>query len=146
MSLVSFVDFGAAQAIPAAGLATVTNSPLSVRVEEEQMLVVLRFAGSIQSAGAGLLTVGFLVDSVVTPTLPAAGVTLGAATAMTYLNVELPVVLSKGDHKIALQMNDAGSVGHTIDGGDFLCRFSVERRSNDVLLGQGVNSKVQLAL
>jgi hypothetical protein len=146
MSLISYVDFGAAQAIPAAGLATVTNSLLSVRVEEEQMLVVLRFSGSIQSAAAGILSVGFLVDSVAVPTLPAAAHSLGAINTMSYLNVEHAVVLSKGDHKIALQMNDVGTTGATIDGGDFLARFSVERRSNAVTMGQGVNSKVQLAL
>lgn len=143
MSLYSAFQFGAAHAIPDAGLADVTDASLNVRVEEEQMLVRVAFKGTILGGGAGDLTVGFTVDGVALPLL-SAGQLLAAGEH--HLHVEETLALTKGQHVIRLQMNDVATAGHTIDGGVYKCVFSVERVSNDALLGQGVNSKVQLAL
>lgn len=142
MSLYSSVSFGA-QALPAAGLAAVTNSQMSVRVEEDQMLLVLNFQGNILGGGAGALTMGFLVDGVAATTLPLMGFTFIGATQLP-VNFSLPVALSKGEHKIALTANDVGTAGHTINGAAFDSRFSATRLTNDATLGHGVGSKVQL--
>jgi len=140
MSLYSFVEFGAAAAIPAAGLADVVGGSMVVRVEEDQMDLVLRFRGTILGGGAGDLVVGFTVDGVALAKL--AGRQLLAAGEHA-LDVSQRVSLSKGQHLVRLQMDDVASAGHTIDGGPHECRFEAERLSSAATLAHGVDSKVQ---
>lgn len=144
MSLYSAIQFGAAVAIPAAGLADVTGASINVRVEEEQMLLRVAFKGTVLAIAPGALTVGFSSDTVALPLL-SGGQQLTAAGPW-HLCVEETLLLSKGQHVIRLRMNDVATAGHTIDGGVYKCLFTAERMTNDATLGQGVNSKVQLSL
>jgi hypothetical protein len=139
MSLYSFVEFGAAAAIPAAGLADVVGGAMSVRVEEEQMDLILSFKGTVLATGPGDVQVGFAVGGV-------ALAKLGGAHALVlgeyHLNVEQRITLTKGDHLVTLQMNDVATIC-TIDGGPHECRFGAERLSSAATLAHGVDSKVQ---
>jgi len=142
MALYSEIQFGAAAAIPTGGLADVVGASMVVRVEEEAMLLRLSFNGTVLATGAGLLDVGFTVDTVALPLLSAAHTT---AIGRAHLHVEATLELAKGEHVVRLQMNDAAT-GTTIDGGVYKSVFSATRVSSDATLGQGVNSKVQLSL
>jgi hypothetical protein len=149
MSLYSEIKFGAAAALPVgAALLNVVDGVMSVRVEEEEMLLTLEFQGSILGAGVTVLNMGFAVDSgtgfAATSTLPLWGATLAAAETPVRFTQRL--TLAKGEHKIALQAADVSSTGHTISGGVVDSRFAACRDSNSATLGQGVNSKVQLSL
>jgi len=148
MSLYSFVQFGDVT-LPTGGAANVTGSQMSVRVEEEQMLLLLRFQGRLTGVTAELVTLNFAVDSgagfVAASVLPLASHTYLTGQLAHEFHVELPVVLTKGEHKVALLAN-AASGNHQIDGLTVNSRFSATRVSSDATLGQGVNSKVQLSL
>lgn len=146
MSLYSFVTFGAAAPIPAAGLDVVAGSQMSVRVEEDEMLLVLNFQGNLLGVTAAAVTLGFEVDGAAATALPLLAHTFLTGQLQLPVNISLPVTLTKGEHVIALTADDPGTAGITIDGGVADCRFSATRVSNAATLGQGVNSKVQLSL
>jgi hypothetical protein len=146
MSLYSEIQFGAAAALPAGGTANVVGGVMSVRVEEDEMDLVLKFQGSVLGGAAGALTMGFAVDSgagfAANPTLPLFSFTF-LATEVYNAEFEVRLSLAKGEHKVALTANDAGSVGHTIDGAVVHSTFSATRVSSAATLAHGVDSKVQ---
>jgi len=147
MSLYSDIQFGAAAPLPAAGLANVVGSPMSVRVEEDEMLLELKFQGSVLGINAAALTMGFAYNSgagwLPATTLPQLSHLF--LTGQLELDAHFSFVLSlpKGEHKVALTANDVGTAGITIDGGVVDSRFSATRISNAATLAHGVDSKVQ---
>lgn len=145
MSLYSFVQLPATT-LPTGGIALVPGAQMSVRVEEEQMLLVLNFQGQISGVTAETATLAFYVDSgagwAPATTLPQAAHTFLTGQLTDEVNVSLPLALAKGEHKVALWAN-ADSGGHAIDGGIVDCRFSATRVSNAAALAHGVDSKVQ---
>lgn len=148
MSLYSFIQFGDV-ALPTGGAANVAGSQMSVRVEEEEMLLLLRFQGRITGVTAEEATLNFAVDSgagfAAASVLPLAAHTFLTGRLDQQFHVELCVKLAKGEHKVALLAN-ADSGGHQIDGATVNCRFSATRVSNDATLAHGVGSKVQNVL
>jgi hypothetical protein len=141
MSLYSEFQFGAANAVPTGGLANVANSTFSVRVEEDEMSVVLRFSGSLLNAGAATWTGRFAVDGTAQSTLPIAGGALLAGAALS-VAFEQTVTLTKGEHKVSLQLNTS-IAATTIDGAVVRSTFSANRLSSAATLAHGVDSKVQ---
>jgi hypothetical protein len=115
---------------------------MSVRVEEEEMYLTLRFQGAILGGGAGGFTMGFSVDGAASPTLQVAS-HLFVGTERLNLNVMHTIKLSKGEHVVALTANDVATAGHTIDGAVVHSVFSATRSSDDAVLAHGVDSKVQ---
>lgn len=147
MSLYSEYVFptGAAVALPTAGLADVTDASLSVRVEEEEMDLLLCFSGTILQGGAGLLDLQFTVDGTAVTALPVAGHTLLAAGQLALTACFRVSGLSKGEHVVRLQANDAGGAS-VISSDTHHCVFSAERLSSAATLAHGVGSKVQNSL
>jgi len=130
-------------ALNAGALGIVAGSLMSIRVEEDQMDLVLNFQGNLLGANADSATMAFQVNGVTQPTLPLYGTTFLTGTLQKPANFSLHVTLAKGDHKVALLGNDVGSGSVTIDGAAFDCRFSATRVSNAAVLAHGVDSKVQ---
>ena len=143
MSLYSEFQFGAAAPVPTGGLADVAGSSMSVRVEEDEMLLTLAFSGSLLNAAAAVWSGAFAVDGVAASALPVAAGALLAAAPLS-VSFEQSVWLTKGDYKVTMQMNSTAAT--TIDGGTVRSVFTALRDSNSATLGQGVNSKVQLSL
>ncbi|MGE3483154.1 MAG: hypothetical protein AB7L09_00095 [Nitrospira sp.] len=144
MSLYSFVSLGNVT-LPTGGIALVPGAQMIVRVEEEQMLLVLNFQGQVSGVTAEAATLHFYVDGAAATVLPQVVHTFLTGQLTTEVNMSLPLSLSKGEHTVSLWAN-ADSGGHAIEGTVTDCRFSATRASNAATLGQGVNSKVQLSL
>mgnify|MGYP003628088846 CR=1 FL=1 len=141
MSLYSEIQFGAANAVPTGGLANVANSTFSVRVEEDEMSVVLRFSGSLLYAANAAWTGRFMVGILPQSTLPLAGGALLAGVGNT-VAFEQTVTLAKGEHKVSLQLTSS-TANTTIDGAVVHSTFSATRLSSAATLAHGVDSKVQ---
>lgn len=133
----------------AAGAQTVAGTQMNVRVEEEEMLLLLEFQGRLTGVTAELIEMGFTVNSgagFASPTtLPLLAHTFLTGQLEEAVKFSLCVKLTKGHHVVGLTANPA-SVNHDIDGDVVHCVFSATRVSSDATLGQGVNSKVQLSL
>lgn len=144
MSLYSTLPLGNIT-LPTGGIALVPGAQMIVRVEEEQMLLTLNFQGQISGVTAEAATLAFYVDGAPATTLPQVVHTFLTGQLTAEVNTSLSVMLSKGEHTVALWAN-ADSGGHAIEGTVVDCRFTATRDSSDATLGQGVNSKVQLSL
>lgn len=143
MSLYSSVSF-ASLALPGGGAAVVTGSTMSIRIEEEEMDLILRFQGNLLGANGDVATLAFEVNGVAATALPSWGTTFLTADLQAHANIELRVTgLAQGEHKVALLGNDVGSGTVTLDGANFVCTFSAERVSSAASLAHGVDSKVQ---
>jgi len=144
MSLYSEIVLGAVT-LPTGGVAVVTGAQMNVRVEEEEMLLILDFQGQVTGVTAELLVMNFEVDGVAASALPLLSHTFLTGQLADEAKFSLCVKLTKGHHVVALTAN-AASGGHTIAGAVVRSAFSATRVSNAATLGQGVNSKVQLSL
>jgi len=143
MSLFNSVSF-ASLALPAGAAAVVTGSLMSVRLEEDEMDLVLKFQGNLLGATTDVATLAFQVDGVAATALPSWGTTFLLADLQRAASIELRVTgLAKGEHKVALLGADVNSGSVTIDGAAFVCTFSAERVSSAATLAHGVDSKVQ---
>jgi len=145
MSLYSEIVIETALALPTGGVAVVTGTQMSVRVEEDEMLLILDFQGQVSGVTAELLVMNFEVDGAAASVLPLLSHTFLTGQLADEAKFSLCVKLTKGEHKVALTAN-AASGGHAIEGTTVRCAFSATRVSSDATLGQGVNSKVQLSL
>ena len=141
MSLYSFLQLGNIT-LPTGGIALVPGAQMSVRVEEEQMLCTLNFQGQLSGVTAEAATLAFYVDGAASTTLPQLVHTFLTGQLTTDVSISLPVMLTKGEHKVALWAN-AASGGHAIEGTVVDCRLSATRASNAAALAHGVDSKVQ---
>jgi hypothetical protein len=141
MSLYSQLPLGNVT-LPSGGTAVVTGAQMSVRVEEDEMLLHLNFQGNILGVTAAVLTMGFEVDGVAATALPLLGHTFLTGQLQLPVNFTLPVTLTKGEHVVALTANTTTAAAAT-DGTAFDCRFSATRVSNAAALAHGVDSKVQ---
>ena len=144
MSLYSQLPLGSV-VVTAGALSVVPGAQMIVRVEEDEMLLHLNFQGNILGVATAVLLMGFSVDGAAATALPLLGHTFLAGALQLPVNFTLPLALTKGEHTIALTGGTATAAA-SVDGAAFDCRFSATRVSNDATLGQGVNSKVQLAL
>lgn len=127
--------------------ATVAGLAMSFRVEEEEMVVSLEFQGVVSNDNAaGRVDLDFNVDGT-----RVSGATAGLMGYPSVSSVLAPVHmvrvvrLSKGDHTLALQWKAAAGV-NTLAATTFPAQLVVRRMSHPATLGQGVNSKVQLAV
>lgn len=137
-----FVPITVAQALPVGAAAAVPGAALKFSVEEENMLVELQFTACVSSTAGGDLTFKFQVDGADVNALP--WVATWAALEKKHVTFKTMATLSKGAHTVKLLAGaavDGSILGTTTD-----CRLGVLRLTADATLGQGVNSKVQLAM
>lgn len=138
-----FVQLGDV-AIPAGAPAVVAQ--FNVRVEEENMVVELLLDGSIVGgAAADIVLAKFQVGTATAvPALPM-GVGVAAGPAVEHCALKQVVELPKGQHVVKLLLG-ATAADLVLKGATYDCKFACLRTTADATLGQGVNSKVQLAL
>jgi hypothetical protein len=119
-------------------------------VEEDGMLTELAVCGTVLGgAAAQILTFGFYIDGTAAAnaqlTLPI-GAEVGATPQVSLIRAKVPVQnLSKGHHVVKAYGSSAAGDA-VLKATVYDCRIEANRFSADALLGQGVNSKVQLAI
>jgi len=145
MSLYSSISFGNVTPIGGAGAGEtlVPGSLMSVRVEEDEMDLVLNFQGNFLGADADILSCRFQVNGAGAPALPLYGTTFLLADLQRAANFSLHVTLPKGEHKVGLLATTAAGDVVAVDGAAFACTFSATRVSSAATLAHGVGSKVQ---
>jgi hypothetical protein len=141
MSLYSSITFPATP-LGIAAATLVPGSQFIVRVEEDQMDLVLNFQGVFTGATGCTLNARFLVDTVATPALPVYSTTFLTGNTTQSANFSLHVSLAKGEHTVAMEYTAAVAAA-AIDGAASDCRFSATRVSSAATLAHGVDSKVQ---
>jgi hypothetical protein len=124
------------------GTNRVNFSQFIVRVEEDQMDLVLNFQGNLVGATTDTAALRFFVNGVAQPALNLWATTFLANDLQRHANFSHHVSLPKGEHTVAMEATVTGA-GVAIDGANFDCRFSATRVSSDATLAHGVGSKVQ---
>ena len=129
----------------ASGAQTVVGTQMNVRVEEEEMLLLLEFSGRLTGVNAETIEMGFEVDGAAATALPLFSHAYLTGQLLFPVSFGVCVKLTKGQHVVGLTANP-NSGDQDLDGDIVHTVFSATRVSSAATLGQGVNSKVQLSL